>query len=629
MRLVSDTVNQTTDRFHLARRHASINLKARGREYHLQTRMHLVHYAQGVFLNVLYLTPLEPKEMPWLAGFNPTADEVCPFRSKNEVAKALNCFLDAAESVGLFGADTDILSCRRLLQAGFIGAGEECKESLQRFCSTLNINILADQTIFSSKLLPESSEKGATTPQEGVSLSLTIGDAEITDGLLSLLRIGGWNAEDALFLTLDPEHTAALAKVDYCDDIKLNIDVGKGWESVFGGIVDEANYSDNRLHLVCRSYAQTLEDTVIQGLIMRVSETPEEVYFLLRSSGWPADKLNIDGLDTSGRMRFYLILAPLANIEAEEPFGIGDVNFSKLEQEHEGALKSLNPECNPNFPDLGNHRIWARVYVPAPHFYEAQLLGIERIDMALDLLANVKSDSEPLLVSREGYVPLSWSRLDRFNRILRQPWIYIQDLATTECMLANVDIVMRNTMLRMTDSLRSRLDKGTEKLQILSQKSWEDLTSKEKGLVYASHWLHRAWDEGSDVDKLMYLWNAIEFVSAAAKPPALFAEEETKAIAKLVHSSVSSDDLNKDQKARRLDEVLGMLNNPSLLNQLRQLLDSADIVLNEEEWEHIRDSRRKRNKIIHGRSNVSFDDSEARKLSFIVSKIISGLSSRL
>jgi hypothetical protein len=72
-----------------------------------------------------------------------------------------------------------------------------------------------------------------------------------------------------------------------------------------------------------------------------------------------------------------------------------------------------------------------------------------------------------------------------------------------------------------------------------------------------------------------------------------------------------------------------MLNNPSLLNQLKRLTESEDIDLSEEEWENIRKSRDKRNDIIHGRGNVVFADDEAIKLSFIVSKIISGLSLKL
>ncbi len=627
---MSDKTNQSKDRFQLAWRNTSVNIKVGGKAHPLETRLHLIYYDRNILLNVLYLNPTSHGQEGWLVGFDPIADKVCRFSSKLEITLAIKCLLDSVRFAEILVSGIDMSLCRNLIKDITCKSEDKAEESLVKLCDLLNINVLANESAMSNDLPAKSKESSPIFQGEVVSLKLSVGNQELTDGLSSMLRIGGQRAEDSLLLTLDIKATSNLSKVDYNDDIRLEIDVGKGMESIFGGKTSEVNrVKDDELALICRSHGLTLEDTIIPGLLMRVSGGAEKFYYILRDSGWPPEKLTIDGLDVRDRKRFCLVLTPIANIEADKPFGIGDVTFMKLGQEYKDAMKSLNPESNRGFPEMDENRVWARVYVPAPHFYEARVSGIEKIDMALSLLADVRSDSRPFHFSDQGYIPVSWRRTDRFSRVTRVPWVYIQDLTTKECILANTEFIMSVKKLEMTSAIRSRLEKGTDKLQILFQKPSEGLSKREKGLVHALHWLHRARDEGTDVDKLIYLWNAIEFISAATKPQRLFSKEETKTIRKLTHNSVSSDDLEKARKVDRLDELLTMLNNPSLLTQLKRLIESEYIGISEEEWEHIIKSRDKRNDIIHGRSNVFFDDNEATKLSFIVSKIISGLSLKL
>ena len=627
---MNNEASQPKDRFQLAWRHTSVNIKVGGKAHPLETRLHLIHYDHKILLNILYLIPTSREQEGGLVGFDPIADKICGFSSKFEIALAINCLLNSIRFTDIPISGIDVSLCRKFTQDITGPSEDKARESLIKLCDLLNVNVLADESAISNDLPVESGESSPIIQGDALSFKLNVGSQELTDGLLSMLRIGGQGVEDSLILTLNTKATSNLSKVDYNDDIRLYIDVGEGMESIFGGKISEVNcIKDGKLAMTCRGHALTLEDTIIPGLSMRVHGGPEKLYYILRDSGWPTDKLSIDGLYTGDKKRFCLVLTPIANIEADEPFGIGDVTFMKLEQEYRDAVKSLIPEPSPGFPKQYEDGIWARVYVPATHFYEARVSGIEKIDMALSLLADVRSDSRPFHFSDQGYIPVSWQRTDRFSRVTRESWVYVQDLTTKECILANTEFIMNVKKLEMTPSLKSRLEKGTDSLQILFQKSWEDLSNREKGLVHALHWLHRAREEGTNMDKLIYLWNAIEFISAATKQQRLFSKEETKMIRKLTHNSVSSNDPKKALKDERIDELLAMLNNPSLLTQLKRLTESENIDLSEEEWEHIRKSRDKRNDIIHGRSNVVFDDSEATKLSFIVSKIISGVSLKL
>jgi hypothetical protein len=624
---VSDKTGQTRDRLQLAYAHTSVNINVNGKGHPLETRLHLIHLDSNILMNILYLISPSQNKKGWLAGFNPIADKICPLSSKLEITIAIDRLLDSGGFADIFNPNIDIALCRRLVQSITSNSGDKAQESLGKLCNVLNIHVLTERRAMRNDSPVGFGDDMPIIKRQSLSLNLTIGSQELTGGLLTMLRIGGQQVEDALLLTLDLKATPNLTKVDLNDDVRLSIDIGKGMEGVFGGKVTEARYSDeDRFAISCRSHGLTLEDTMIPGLVMRVSGGAEQMYYILRSSGWQSEKLLIDGLNETEKTRFCLILTPIANIKADKPFGIGDVTFAKLEKEDKDALNSLTPEVNENFPRLHEDKIWARTYVPAPHFYEAQVAGIDKINMALDLLSDVRSDSKPFHFSDVEHVPVSWKRSDRFSNVTREPWVYIQDLATRECILASTEYVINTRKLGMTPSLLSRLEKGTNKLQILFQQSWDELNAREKSLVYALHWLRRAREEGTNVDKLMYLWNAIEFISAPTKNQRLFRKEEIKTIRKLTHDSIAKDDPKKALKAERLDELVAMLNKPSLLTQLKWLTESEDIALSDEEWEYVRKARDKRNDVIHGHGNVVFDDAEAIKLCFIVSKIISGLS---
>lgn len=619
---MNSATDSSNNRFQLAGWHTTVRITGGGEEFPLVTRLHLIHWDNRVLTNILYLTSQEHGQLSWIVGFDPVINNVCPFASRREVAVALGCFLDSTEFAQILN-NIDISECRKLIQAIYSRPEERAKKILLQLCKMLNISVLANEGALRSKSRAKSLEGSPTSQQENISLKLILGDIDLTDGIVNMCRVGGQNVEDTLLLTLNVQATTDLILADYNDAIRLWTDIGQGWEAIFRGLVKEARVENThgKIYLTCRSYGLTLEEYVIPGLNMTLSRPKEGMYFILCNSGWQPEDIHIEGLDTSGAVHLYIVLTPILNVDANDPFGIGDVLFARLEKEIKGDLQSSNLTLGSGWED----QIWARVYVSAPNFYDAQVSGIAKIDAALDLLASVKSDSKPFVLSDTGYLPIAWRRSDRLHRIMREPWVYIRDLGTRDHIIANLDIVTESIKLEMTTPLRHRLDKGTDVFQILFQKPWSALTKNEQGLVYALHWLRRAWDEGDGIDKLMYLWNALEFIVGTVQLPHLFSIREMRSIKEFDYDTVINDDPQKEFKIKRLDEVFGMLNNPSLLVKLRHLINKGGITISEGEWLLIKKARKKRNDLIHGRSSIDFGENEARKLAFIVGKIITGL----
>ena len=213
--------------------------------------------------------------------------------------------------------------------------------------------------------------------------------------------------------------------------------------------------------------------------------------------------------------------------------------------------------------------------------------------------------------------------------IFREPWIYIENAITKECIWASTQFTREGIKLNVSASLRNRLETGTEQLQALFQKEFNSLSDKERSVMHALHWLRWARDEDTETNKLMYLWNTIEFLCAASKAPRLFSKEERESISKLTCGIISDSDPSKERKLDRLQWLVSDLNNPSIRLKLEALVQIEGIAISEKEWALIKLSREKRNDLIHGKSDVHFSENDATKLSFIVSKIISGISRRL
>jgi len=621
---VNNSAESSEDLFQLSWRHTPVTIRVHGKKYPLETRLHFIHYDGRMLTNILYLTPSDHSQEGWIVGFDAVGNKVCPFTSKREVVLALECLIDSVRFTQIFSKDIDVSVCQELVHAINSSSLEESQKALLQIRGMLKLNVLAKESALGNESYAQSPEGSLSLQLEDTSLKLTLGSIDLTDSLVAFLRVGGRPGEDSLILTMNIQATSDWLLADYNDDIRLRIDVGRGWESIFAGLVKEAQLRDthDKVCLTCRDYTLPLEESVLR-MASRLSNPrlKEAMYFIIRGSGWQAEKVNIEGLDASGVEYFFLIMTPISNIDAAESFGIGDVTLMRLEEDVKVDLQSSNPPLDSGWET----QIWARVYVSAPHFYEAQVSGLAKVDTALDLLACTKSDSKPFVFSHKGHVPIGWHRSHRFARVVREPWVYIRDVRTKEYILANLDTLTDSNTLEVITPLRYRLDEGTDEIQILLQRPWENLTQRQQSLVYALRWLRRAWDEGDGTDKLIYLWNAIELIVGQVHMVKLFSSKDLKIIKELARSIITDNDPQKVLKHGRLDDVFNMLNDPSLLAKLRYLVNKESINLPKEEWDTIRESRKKRNDLIHGRLHAGFSENEARKLAFIVNKIITNL----
>ncbi len=617
-----------SDVVQLAWKHTGMKITTNATDDFYETRLHLIHYDNSIITNFLYLSPKAIGSKACIAGFDLVANKLCELGSKREILVALSSLVEVQGLIPIFNHNIDGTLCTNLINSIKSKHGNSARVPLQELQDHLQLSLLANDDILNIEYRDKYSMPSPVLGQEDAALKITLGKIDVTQSLANMLRVGGQKDEDKLILTMDAQGIAKSSLLDLNDTIQAEIEIDSNSATIFGGRISDVRVDSSvaAVTITCGNHlASSLGDYIIPMLAANCNPK-KTLYFMLRNTGFETDQIDMDGFDAPSLSGFYAVWMPIQNLKTSEPFGIADVTFESLDSEDR---KAIEDSLDPTWSYLLD-RTWARVYVNSTDHYEAYLVGSEKIDAALDVFGSVKADSRLGIPSNKGATPVDWHQKNQFPLVIRESWVYVRDVVTNETILTNVHHMQMNTEIEMDDSLRYRLETGTEHLQVLLQEPWLNLSKQEKGIVYAMHWLRRARDTGNETDKLMYLWNAIEFILGSVEMPHLFSQgdEELKAIKKTARHVIKKKNPFRNEKLTRLGNVLGMVNNPPLMSKLRYLTKENNIPIVEEEWIRIKSLRDKRNDLIHGNSSVQLDENELKKLAFIVYRVITGIVSK-
>jgi hypothetical protein len=115
------------------------------------------------------------------------------------------------------------------------------------------------------------------------------------------------------------------------------------------------------------------------------------------------------------------------------------------------------------------------------------------------------------------------------------------------------------------------------------------------------------------------LWDAIEFYSSQIKVVGDFTKGETRQIRKDAVQSLSEKD---EAKKSRVADVLGMLNQASLIMKFDLAMKEDGVVLSEEETMVLKKLRETRNNFVHGKDVAVPTDAEMLLARTVVNRIL-------
>lgn len=210
----------------------------------------------------------------------------------------------------------------------------------------------------------------------------------------------------------------------------------------------------------------------------------------------------------------------------------------------------------------------------------------------------------------------TFSYYKHLSKVKIPTWVYCREKNSQSHTFYNIESVRENTL-----SLEVEPQKFFEEINGLCSDliSKNNLTQEENNFVQVFHWLRRSIQEGNKKDKLIDLWTAFEFLISDVKSATVFTPNDKSKLIKII----SETDFNDRQK-NAINSKIDMLNDSPLMEKFDSLRDVLGIDFSDAELKILKNTRNKRNDLIHGQKDVLIEDNELNKMRTIIEKILIG-----
>lgn len=406
-------------------------------------------------------------------------------------------------------------------------------------------------------------------------LAVSFGANEIVGGVVRARTSEA--ADNVVYANLVISNEALLeARPDYQAEARLVMAAGSEREVVFTGMVDTVTPGEEQTNVVLVSPLQLLRESRSAGLgVGAGTHVLETVWSLLRAWGVEAER--IDFPQFRPPLEVFEVATALDGVNIEEPVSIGRVRLLP-----DGDVSRLADGLGPD--ELrglySGAPAYALVLQNAKTLFEAESEGVAAIDLALAWLTARTHYSS---VALPGGHPRAFQRAWTRSRVSRREAVVVRGVATGRRWLRSPrDVHDRPELIPAEmDDLRS-LPLPPD-LPVVVREA-------------LSAW-RRADEETDPLAAVVALWEAVEFYASGAKAPKVFPD---KAVRRSLGRR-ATEGLEGDQR-RRVEDVLGMLNQPPLLVRLKAALEADGVPYTEEELALLQRLRSIRNDLVHGRS---------------------------
>ena len=394
-------------------------------------------------------------------------------------------------------------------------------------------------------------------------------------------------------LTLMVTATASSQLDDYRNATKAEVDFGDAGTTLVTGFIDEVEWSGRRGTIVISSPLLDLADLQSGGFASSRVPPMEVFWSMMRLAGWPASRLNMHGMriDT---LEMFAIVTAVDGVVAPELFNVGSVLFSADPRLAAAQLPAADDRLVSAFR---SGPVWASTSVRGRLALEAIEIGVRRIDAALAWLMVSHGCGAPVAPNSER---MPFQRALIRGRPRRSGAVYAEGISSRRLMLHGEN----------TDAERPLLGPSpVNKSYVLPQEPRENL------MEAALCW-RRSSESREQFAVVSALSEAVECLTAELAPPKLFSRSELRRIRQAL-----PQDLTEEQN-KRLSQVVGFANRPSLRLKLEELLGSLGMPYRPKDLDAFQQVRDARNDFVHGRGRQELDPLTIELASSFVARLI-------
>ncbi|WP_046180568.1 hypothetical protein [Domibacillus tundrae] len=322
--------------------------------------------------------------------------------------------------------------------------------------------------------------------------------------------------------------------------------------------------------------------------------TPEEVIDFVVS----AASMNVRFENYKSHKRAFLCIIPIINLNINENFGIGNVDF---------ITKSDLITDNVTFEDLFtttfNYSFFAKVVVEGNSFWNAVNSARNQIGKAIDAIYHLTRHDA--LYYGNGVENDSWEREGYTPKVRIKNEIFVQDILSNEYIYTSLDVLKTPEKLFINIEIEDLLEKLEWYENLLMMDMEEESENNVKTLFIVLRFLRKSWDANNLEDKLIFTSIAFEFLLEDEKPEEYLGRPLRRKFVKgamaYFETIYSEEDLvAKKQKVNQ--SISYALSSPSLMDKLRFLVKRLNIPILSSELTCIEQIRNQRNELVHGRS---------------------------
>jgi len=359
-------------------------------------------------------------------------------------------------------------------------------------------------------------------------------------------------------------------------------------DDVMHGRVIEAEPRENGSVALSLRGATMLDESLLPPMVVQQIDGREIVYLAAREAGFAPEDINIHGLAEAVAFEPLWVLAPVRGLSVRREVKVGVVELVDGDAGRE-MLRRFVPPLAAQFSDpLASVGAFARVAVPAKYLYDAEREGLGLID-----------DATAWLTTRLRY---SWShgpdqRLEPYERATTL--VLVERLPGVA--VFPVEGAGRRWWRDTTFAHRERYVELAPDARWLATPMPTEVSPSDRQALVA---LRRAVVARDPVQRVVALWEAIEFYVGDRSPEAQFTDAEVKGAIDRAREGLTG------AKAERVGNLLrNLLNSWPILARFEQVLDAEGVPYTDEDRRRIKGLRTSRTRAAHGaQANPSHDE---------------------
>lgn len=361
--------------------------------------------------------------------------------------------------------------------------------------------------------------------------------------------------------------------VDYLAPMRFGVRRGGYSRTHFTGTVLEATPKGPAVHVTAET-APELVERQLAFLEIKQAVPPEVVHMIVRTAGFPEERLNIEGLD-SLPLEAIEVIAPVHGVEVDEPVALGPVRLTPHDLAAEAADEFGSKDPVDRFRGADSYAIGYRV---TQRLFDAETAVLADVDEALAWLT---------VRARYGLALMPDGQPQTYRRVVARAHPRRGDLVLVRAMISGRRWF--RAPVDQEDAVTLELDPGDSTWGLPGTSA---LTLQNRQAVLACARAAHALDP---LERIQALFEAIEFYVSGVQVPKRFDRAEARSVRKSIPKGI-----DPELRERAL-KLLEKIDDPPLFTKLIETAKRDGVPLATGERDLLHKLRNARNDAVHGR----------------------------